>query len=67
VPEPDPALRRGPLPILGEPPSPMAPPPGCAFHPRCPHPKKDARCTTERPLLHPTGTGAVACHHADGA
>ena len=64
VPEPDPARQRQRLPILGEPPSPTAPPPGCAFHPRCTHPAKDAACSTDRPLLRPLGPSQVACHHA---
>ena len=36
-------------PIAGELPSPLDPPPGCAFHPRCPH--AFARCKVERPAL----------------
>ena len=64
VPEPDPARQRPRLPILGEPPSPTAPPSGCAFHPRCTHPAKDAACATDRPLLRPLGPSQVACHHA---
>jgi peptide/nickel transport system ATP-binding protein len=43
-------------PVAGEVPNPLAPPPGCAFHPRCPH--ANERCTKERPAL----IGAVACH-----
>ncbi|MGG5885726.1 ABC transporter ATP-binding protein [Falsiroseomonas sp. HC035] len=50
-------------PIAGELPSPLSPPSGCAFHPRCP--KATAICRTERPLLTPRDDGAmVACHHA---
>jgi len=44
-------------PVAGEVPNPLAPPSGCAFHPRCPH--ADARCRAEQPEL---GAGAVACH-----
>jgi peptide/nickel transport system ATP-binding protein len=44
------------VPVAGEVPNPLAPPAGCAFHPRCPH--ADARCRTERPVL----IDAVACH-----
>jgi len=44
------------VPVAGEVPNPLAPPPGCAFHPRCPH--ANARCRTERPQL----IGDVACH-----
>ncbi|MCU0906376.1 MAG: ATP-binding cassette domain-containing protein [Rhodobacteraceae bacterium] len=42
--------------VEGEIPSPIDPPPGCPFHPRCP--LAAARCRTEVPLL----TGGVACH-----
>ncbi len=44
----------------GEPPDPWAPPPGCAFHPRCPH--ANERCRVERPALWPAGSAQVACH-----
>jgi peptide/nickel transport system ATP-binding protein len=47
-------------PVLGEVPDPLAPPPGCAFHPRCPH--ANARCRVERPALLPSGAVQVACH-----
>ncbi len=50
-------------PVQGEVPNPLAPPAGCAFHPRCPH--ADARCKAERPLLaEVAGTPGVqvACH-----
>jgi peptide/nickel transport system ATP-binding protein len=48
-------------PITGEIPSPLDPPPGCAFHPRCPH--ADERCRVERPELRPESDSAqVACH-----
>jgi len=51
--------------LLGDPPSPVAPPPGCAFHPRCPASAVDARCRAERPALRPLDDQQVACHHAD--
>jgi len=55
------------LPVLGEVPSALAPPPGCAFHPRCPH--ADARCRGEVPQGLPQdvdgGTAIVACHAVD--
>ena len=44
------ARRRRPV-LFGERPSSDAPPTGCAFHPRCPHPLKDDRCRSERPSL----------------
>jgi peptide/nickel transport system ATP-binding protein len=46
--------------VQGEVPNPLAPPQGCAFHPRCPH--ANERCRAERPLLLPAGTTRVACH-----
>jgi len=51
-------------PIRGELPSPLAPPAGCAFHPRCPHAM--ARCRRETPVLKPLEDGhASACHLND--
>jgi peptide/nickel transport system ATP-binding protein len=47
-------------PIQGEVPNPLAPPRGCAFHPRCPH--ANARCSAERPVLQPLHGVQVACH-----
>ena len=48
-------------PVAGEVASPIDPPTGCGFHPRCPY--ADARCRRERPELHPAaGGGLVACH-----
>jgi len=47
--------------VAGEVPNPLEPPPGCAFHPRCPY--ADDRCRSESPQLFPCpGGGAVACH-----
>jgi peptide/nickel transport system ATP-binding protein len=43
-------------PVGGEVPNPLDPPPGCAFHPRCPH--ANERCRRERPAL----IAHVACH-----
>jgi len=51
-------------PIAGELPSPLNPPSGCAFHPRCPHAM--ARCSQERPLLREVAPGhQSACHLND--
>ncbi|MDE2398258.1 MAG: ATP-binding cassette domain-containing protein [Burkholderiales bacterium] len=47
-------------PVQGEVPNPLAPPAGCAFHPRCPH--ADSRCAAERPVLREHGGVRVACH-----
>jgi len=50
----------GRAPVLGEVPVPLVPPPGCAFHPRCPH--ANERCRSERPELLAEGAVQVACH-----
>jgi peptide/nickel transport system ATP-binding protein len=48
-------------PVAGEVPNPLAPPAGCAFHPRCPHAYE--RCASERPKAVAAGNAAtVACH-----
>jgi len=47
-------------PVAGEVPNPLAPPPGCAFHPRCPHATE--RCRLERPAMRAAGEAQVACH-----
>nr|WP_255720802.1 ABC transporter ATP-binding protein [Acuticoccus kalidii] len=52
--------------IKGEIPSPLDPPSGCHFHPRCPH--AFARCREERPLLKSVASGRFsACHLNDEA
>jgi len=61
VPKPDPRARPERTPVMGDPPSPIAPPPGCAFHPRCPF--AEERCRREVPELVEGAAGhAVACH-----
>ena len=51
-------------PLVGELPSPLRPPPGCAFHPRCPF--AFARCRVERPLLQEVAAKhRAACHLND--
>ena len=63
VPVPDPATKRSRIVLEGEPPSPLRPPSGCPFHPRCPHPAKDEVCRTLRPDLTPRGPDhRAACH-----
>jgi len=47
-------------PVAGEVPSPLNPPPGCSFHPRCP--LANERCRREVPKSLPSDGGAVACH-----
>jgi len=61
VPIPDPDLRREKILLQGDVPSPLNPPSGCSFHPRC-FARKDI-CTHEAPLLRDSGGGhEVACH-----
>ena len=58
IPRLDPQGERDP--VAGEVPNPIDPPPGCAFHPRCPF--ANDRCRQERPeLIEAEGT-LVACH-----
>jgi oligopeptide/dipeptide ABC transporter ATP-binding protein len=60
VPVPDPGAARRRLILEGDVPSPIAPPPGCHLHPRCPHVR--ARCREEAPALAEEGVRRVACH-----
>jgi peptide/nickel transport system ATP-binding protein len=54
------------VPIQGEIPSPLQPPSGCHFHPRCPHASE--RCRRERPRLREIAPGRLsACHLNDEA
>ena len=62
IPQLDPDLQRSKprLVLAGDPPSPLQPPTGCAFHPRCPH--VQAECRTTHPLLQVAGPQRnVAC------
>jgi dipeptide transport system ATP-binding protein len=56
--------RKARVPLVGEMPSPLAPPSGCAFHTRCP--LVQARCREELPLLRDVGGRRVACHVVAG-
>ena len=51
------------VPMAGEVPNPMNPPPGCVFHPRCPYAAEI--CKKEIPLPKMIGDGMVACHAVD--
>ncbi len=68
--DPDAVAARERIVLVGDLPSPAAPPSGCRFHPRCP--KAQERCTTEDPELVPrigdAASHQVACHFplADG-
>ena len=53
-------IGRARTPVGGDVPSPIDPPPGCTFHPRCP--LTNARCREEVPALLETGGTKVACH-----
>jgi oligopeptide/dipeptide ABC transporter ATP-binding protein len=61
VPIPDPTAPKVEVKAKGELPSPLSPPPGCPFHPRCPY--AFDRCRTEVPRLREVSPGHwVACH-----
>jgi oligopeptide/dipeptide ABC transporter ATP-binding protein len=64
IPVPDPDLRHQAAPVKGEAPSPVAPPPGCPFHPRCPY--AIAACRDAIPPLEPVApvNGAARPHLA---
>jgi peptide/nickel transport system ATP-binding protein len=58
------ARKRSYVPVKGEIPSPINPPPGCHFHPRCPYVMP--RCKIEMPLLREIAPGHTsACHLND--
>jgi dipeptide transport system ATP-binding protein len=56
----DPKRRGERIKLSGELPSPIAPPSGCAFHPRCPYAQE--RCRKEFPQSIDTGDRRIACH-----
>ena len=61
VPIPDPAVQRRRVPLGGDVPSPMHPPSGCHFHPRCP--LAQPQCAVDIPALETGAAGhPVACH-----
>jgi len=65
APDPDPSARKRRLILEGDVPSPLDPPSGCAFHPRCPIAKKGL-CDREVPALRILEPGhEVACHLAE--
>jgi len=65
TPVPIPGRKKERVLLKGELPSPIDPPTGCAFHPRCP--VAFARCPVETPQLQLSGKSRVACHLMDEA
>jgi len=66
IPIPDPILekRRSRMILVGDVPSPVNPPPGCRFNPRCPY--AEDNCKVDEPPLAEVRTGHfVACHYWD--
>lgn len=64
IPIPNPRLKRERIILKGDVPSPIRPPSGCRFHPRCPWARP--RCSEEEPPLRELATGhRVACHFAE--
>jgi oligopeptide/dipeptide ABC transporter ATP-binding protein len=65
VPLPDPHRKTEPIPMEGDVPSPIDPPLGCSFHPRCPHAFE--RCRAEKPsLVEAAPQHLVACWLNEG-
>jgi dipeptide transport system ATP-binding protein len=63
TPAPDPTKKRERIILTGELPSPLNPPTGCTFHPRCPIAFE--RCKGESPALKQHGDTRAACHALD--
>jgi oligopeptide transport system ATP-binding protein len=61
VPIPDPTVARKRVVLQGDVPSPIRPPPGCHFHPRCP--RAQAVCKVDAPVLRELAPGHVAACH----
>ena len=59
----DPTHRHKRIALKGELPSPLDPPPGCAFHRRCPHASEV--CGRDLPELRDFDGRQIACHHAE--
>ena len=71
IPVPDPSVEkeRAPITLKGEIPSPVNPPSGCRFHPRCPIARAPGICSEQEPKLEPHGAPdqIAACHFAGQA
>ena len=60
TPVPDPGQKKERIVLKGELPSPVNPPSGCVFHPRCP--KVFDACTHEEPIMTASQNASVSCH-----
>jgi oligopeptide/dipeptide ABC transporter ATP-binding protein len=66
VPRVEPGKKRARVLLQGDVPSPLDPPPGCPFHPRCPVQDKPKACFDQLPALRLLGNGSrAACHVAE--
>ena len=64
IPIPDPTIKRERIILKGDVPSPLNPPSGCRFHPRCPFAQED--CAVDEPVLRELSPEhTVACHYAE--
>lgn len=63
TPVPDPTAEKNRVVLTGELPSPLDPPSGCAFHPRCP--QVFDKCAIEGPVLKGSDKHLMACHLQD--
>ncbi len=64
IPIPDPSIKRERIILEGDVPSPLNPPSGCRFHPRCPFAQES--CVTDEPELRQLRPDhQVACHYAE--
>jgi peptide/nickel transport system ATP-binding protein/oligopeptide transport system ATP-binding protein len=66
IPSPNPRLKRERIVLTGDVPSPLNPPKGCRFHPRCPLATEVCK-QTEPPLEQKLADHWVACHHVAGS
>lgn len=62
IPIPDPSYRKERIILKGDVPSPISPPSGCYFHPRCP--RAEQRCSAEAPSLRRLNSSTLSPHEA---
>jgi len=63
LPDPDISAKRERIVLEGDVPSPVAPPPGCRFHPRCRYATEVCRLEEPPLVQHGSGSHLAACHH----